>query len=471
MCIFVLGALRCDSLQLRGWVGLLPSACAPSQRPARVSTRSLLERIRSSPRVVPPRRGGIGRMTKRKGPSAPSVAASSAGGRSQAKRAPSSRASRASVTADADEDTVTSSIGYDRNSRGHTSCTICQASSKAVAWGATRKHDGDTVPLGNLCAGCVEFFKARKSADLPDLDCFVRRAQGSSSFRAEIDAAKKVRTGGAKDFAEERTEGFRFVGYDLVTSYMVLSEREVLRHFRRHQWTRLPKYVTKDLIQIEVPAPREPLKMEKCFLFRNPDRPFREVLLRHSMGFQRSVATMSPAQQIYAGQGDVVLGEHSNGVYNTEAAAMASERALAGTLPTLDEFLAKQLKKDDKSAAAPSSAACDLEDAEGAGESGDSGTDEVAEGLDGPLAGLFGKTTSSAGDDERRLPPVPPFLTPPAKRQRLAPSPPPSSRASSAGDDDDEDETANIQRRDGRLGFGAGDLRNCRLALRPFVFP
>lgn len=164
---------------------------------------------------------------------------------------------------------------YDAKVEGHTKCCICSTSSKSTSWAATRtsKHTGETTPLGNICEPCYTVFRAKRTKDMNTVTAFAAKAQKSAQFRHNIEQAKAVASGQAKDFSAEHVSDIQSFGYEMQSFYVVLSEKDLARFPRKQCATRVPKYITRDLITCSLPSATSPGTRETHYLFRHPDRP------------------------------------------------------------------------------------------------------------------------------------------------------------------------------------------------------
>lgn len=342
---------------------------------------------------------------------------------------------------------------YDPHCEGHTKCVVCSASSRTVAWAASKANRGssDARPLGNLCGPCYQIFELKRSKSLNSLEDFVAKAASSAAFRASIETAKQVQSGSAtKAFPTETVDDCLSTELEVCHPYIILSEREVLRGLNKTHMSRLPKYLVKDLTSIDLPSRSDPSTTEKNFIFKNPSRPFRELLVKQSVTLAHHRERMPSSAQCFENQGDLVLAREAPNVLPATALADAFDKSLLNTLPSVSEFVAKTEQKDQKAATKKDSGPCHEDD--GDFDMRDDGGDECSD-ISGPLASLY----SSASKAERPL--VPSFSTPPGKRLGRASSPAASvcgsaSAASAAcgfDDDDGEDDTVDVVRLEGDL--------------------
>lgn len=296
---------------------------------------------------------------------------------------------------------------YDPRCEGHTKCVVCSASSKSVAWAATKGtgSGAEQRPLGNLCSSCYEVFSLKQSKSLKSVADFVAKAASSSSFRAGIENAKKIKGDGAKEFPRETVDNCLATHVEVLHPHIILTEREVLRVLGKTSMSRLPKYLVKDLTSVNLPSRTDPAAQERNFVFKNPSRPFRELLVKQSLSLSRHRETMAASAQCFEAQGDLVLGREAEKVLPATALAEAFDKSLLNTMPTVAEFVAKIEQKDQKSSKKEFGAGGEAESMDA--DDDDDGDDNASD-ISGPLASMY----SGASGSGRQLPPVPGFLTP-----------------------------------------------------------
>lgn len=383
---------------------------------------------------------------------------SDAGGKKPRAPAKSARSTR-SVASDTDETasvaasnsgTIASNAVYEHGKAGHGKCVVCQASSKTTRWAATRKQDGQ--PLGNLCEECVNVWKLRQGPQLPTLDSFVAQAAKSKDFRREIEKTKQLQRGEAsRDFEKESCSQVLQSYCEVLTPFVALTERELLKLVKKQNASRLPKYMTKDLISISLPTLGNATVREQHFLFQHPDRPRREVIFRQAFGMQREVHCLDESAAVYKGQGDTKLVEGLQKVVDLEAAKSAQEKNTSASLLTLDEYINKMHKATEKAAKPPKENSSD-DGSDSSGSSLDDDDDEIS----GPLASMYASPSEPKSRSKKDLPPVPMFTPPSTKRATSAGelSDDDSQAASTMGkssrnDDGKEDPTAKVVRMEG----------------------
>ena len=93
--------------------------------------------------------------------------------------------------------------------------------------------------------------------------------------------------------------------YEVTTAFIILTEVELRAALDRNR--DLPKYLTRSIPTLEVPLATDPAQRETVFFFRHPDRPLRDLTIRTCHGADRQRCVLDPRDQVYSGQGDVVL--------------------------------------------------------------------------------------------------------------------------------------------------------------------
>lgn len=343
-------------------------------------------------------------------------------------------------------------------SEGHGTCAICHASSRSAPWAAARhdKTSGEAIPVGEVCKSCYEIFEARRGRDGDmTFDSFVEKAQRDRTFRSEIEKAKAVKAGTAKrDFAAEQATESATMALEWPMSYIALTERELMRHLGLQ---RLPKYVVKDVPQLMLPPMDDHMKLETHYIFKHPQRPYREASLKSIGELRRDKYILPQSSQLYAGHGDSAISEGRNVFLKDAARAKIYERGVQGNLMTLEGF-AEQVENSTNTAPPGcnnSSAAAATQDEEHAED-----FDDGASLVSGPAASMFAESLVNFGKKSR--PPVPAFGSGASDAGGLRPSPT-KSVVSFGGDDDEDNEEDEEQKKIVQLPGRGGALGTPKL--------
>lgn len=411
--------------------GMLADWVSWFRRPFEVAGRSVFDPGRPAQAIQRDLRVGAGMVQKAK------AKQTGRGGKA-------SKATTAASTVDADSDDGAASDDASASSRqggdaysskleGHCSCVVCSSSSRIVSWAASKvmRQKGEEVPLGNLCEACFNVFTAKKNKEIKDVAAFVKKAQSSRAFRQSVESAKAVAAGKEeKTFEGESVIDSLSTGFELQSHFLALTERDLARLLKRTQMSRIPKYLTKEVPRIELPSQTEPGQTETHYIFRNPGRPYKEFIVKQSVAVVRDRTLLTQSQQLYAGHGNQVLSEAAPKVTIIGAYKLALDKAAAGNLMVLSDFVTGAGRKMGKNKA-PNSSATAVDgagsDRDGSGSDSDDDDDDGADSMiNGPMADTFaasGPARSACSDSGKRLPPVPMFETPPSKRSRSEASP------------------------------------------------
>lgn len=299
-------------------------------------------------------------------------------------------------------------LRYEKEASGHTLCAVCKSNSRSHEWAAQRS-DGDTLtPLGNLCKLCYEVFELKKSREMPDLDSFVRRAAASKAFRGEVEKTKLVKAGaGVRDFDNEGVVDEIASSFEVIVPYVCLNEKDMLRYLsiQTPGLSRVPKYMVEDCVTMELPAAGDATRTEQHYIFRHPQRPFKELEVRSVFGLRRRKDLMT--QAMLAGHGNNFMSAALPKTLDTAGAAAVADKAKLGNLPTLEEFLLRCQAKLAKCRVKPKDSAPDEHfEAEGS-DGGDSGDGAAATVVSGPAAEHV--IAAGGASSSRRVPQVPMF--------------------------------------------------------------
>ena len=210
---------------------------------------------------------------------------------------------------------------------------------QGVQWSKVVAVDegGHTIakPCINACGGCYEWFKAYVQV-LTSWDDYCKRYHHDAAYRMMIDGAVHVASGHAEAHWDQREVAtVKSSRGELLRSSIVLNERELMVACN---CTYLPKAV---LNGPSLMLPKEHgVGLEQCFLFRNPDRPFREYV--ETVGSsETSTAVMMPSRgDVWSGKSPALIEKYRQ-ARREESGAHCFLQERTAPLPLLTAFISR----------------------------------------------------------------------------------------------------------------------------------